>query len=195
MVIFFFKLNEYKSLSFHNLLVSPKKVLCSVKRRLEGDEHHQAEQRRVVNCWSYFALWQKRADLFSLCPSDLNPLTATCRRCLHDHPAETGFHTALTHISGFPVEASLVTVGWQTLLLFFFVCELLRHCGMCFITHSSFRAGTLHRTPGRLWPAMHCLCVCVRVCVRVHACEFTQVTLVNAAVCRFSRFREKATKL
>lgn len=41
---------------------------------------------------------------------------------------------------------------------------------------------------------MHCLCVCARVCVRVHACEFTRVALVNAAVCRFSRFRGKSNK-
>lgn len=56
------------------------------------------------------------SNSFHVVPVTWTRPTAKCQRCLHNHPAETGFHTAHAHILVFAAEASLVTVGWQTLL-------------------------------------------------------------------------------
>lgn len=63
---------------------------------------------------------------------------------------------------GFPGEEWHVTAGWQTFL--FFPPRGPAASWRAFY-HRGFRAGTLHLTPGCVWPVRHswCGCVCFKV--------------------------------
>lgn len=110
------------------------------------------------------------SDSFHFLPVTWTHPTAKCQRSLHNHPAETGFHTA--HIWVFAAEASLVTVGWQTLLF------LGNSCGIVACVLSR-RLQRWHHSPNTVWHVTRqALLVCV--CERESLCRSRWSTLLRA---------------